>query len=160
MTEPAEFLILPYPVIDGGKKVAIQRGGGMCIISSDEVKEYAAGIFLKWFTAPEQNVKFVSSTGYIPVREKAIEMTVDNGDVDDKIRILQKTIKEMAEQYTFFYTPVIENFDELQESYNKNMKNYAIQCNDEYFNFLNNMNEADAFNEATKNKYEELIRQR
>ena len=66
----------------------------------------------------------------------------------------------MAEQYTFFYTPVIENFDELQESYNKNMKNYAIQCNDEYFNFLNNMNEADAFNEATKNKYEELIRQR
>ena len=161
MTEPAEFLILPYPVIDGGKKVAIQRGGGMCIINSDEAKEYAAGIFLKWFTAPEQNLKFVSSTGYLPVTEKAVEMTVDNEDnIEDKIRKLQKTTKEMAEQYTFFYTPVIENFDELQKSYNKNMKDYAIQCNDEYFNFLNNMNEADAFNEATKNKYEEFIKQR
>jgi len=161
ITEPAEFLILPYPVIDSGENVAIQRGGGMCILKSNEAKEYAAGIFLKWFTAPEQNLKFVSSTGYIPVTKKAVEMTVDNGDeVEDKINKLQKTTKDMAEQYAFFYTPVIENFDELQENYENNMNSYAIQCNNEYFNLLSDMNEADAFNAATKNKYEEFIRQR
>lgn len=82
---------MPYPVVDGGKKVAIQRGGGMCIIKSNEAKEYAAGIFLKWFTAPEQNLKFVSSTGYVPVTQMAVEMTVVNGDdIDDKIMKLQK----------------------------------------------------------------------
>ena len=133
----------------------------MCIISSNEAKEYAAGIFLKWFTAPEQNLKFVSSTGYIPVTEKAVEMSIDNGDnIDDKIRKLQKTTKDMAEHYTFFYTPVIDNFDELQKNYDNNMKDYAIQCNNDYFNLLDKMNEADAFNAATKNKYEEFIRQR
>ena len=161
ITEPAEFLILPYPAIDGGKKVAIQRGGGMCIIKSNEAKEYAAGIFLKWFTAPEQNLKFVSSTGYVPVTQKAFEMTVDNGDnIDDKIMKLQKTTKEMAEQYTFFYPPVIENFDELQENYDNNIKNYAIQCKNDYFNLLSNMNDTDAFNTATENRYEKFTGQR
>ena len=133
----------------------------MCIIKSNEAKEYAAGIFLKWFTAPEQNLKFVSSTGYVPVTQMAVEMTVVNGDdIDDKIMKLQKTTKEMAEQYTFFYTPVIENFDELQENYDNNIKNYAIQCKNDYFNLLSNMNETDAFNAATENRYEEFTGQR
>jgi multiple sugar transport system substrate-binding protein len=162
LTEPAEFLILPYPVIDGGNKIAIQRGGGMCIIKSNDKKEYAAGIFLKWFTNPEQNLKFVSSTGYIPVTKEAIEMTASEENVinDDNVRKLLKTSREMIEQYTFFYTPIIENFDELQGSYNKNMKKYAVQCRDEYFGLLSSMNEIDAYNAATENRYEEFINQR
>ena len=40
------------------------------------------------------------------------------------------------------------------------MNSYAIQCYNEYFNLLCDMNVADAFNAATKNKYEEFIRQR
>lgn len=160
-TEPAEFMVLPYPVIDGGENVAIQRGGGMCIIKSNEAKEYAASIFLKWFTAPEQNLKFVSSTGYIPVTKRAIEMTVDYGhETDDKMQKLQETIKEMTENYTFFYTPVTENFDVLQERFNKDMKDYAQKCKKEYFDLLNNMNEIDAFNAVTDNKYKEFIKQR
>lgn len=162
ITEPAEFLILPYPVIDGGNKIAIQRGGGMCIIKSNKQKEYASSVFLKWFTSPEQNLEFVSSTGYIPVTKKAVEMTVSEENIitDNNVRILLKTVKEMTEQYSFFYTPIIENFDELQSSYNKNMKTYALQCKKDYFNLLSSMNEADAYIEATKNKYEEFINQR
>lgn len=162
LTEPAEFLVLPYPVIDGGEKIAIQRGGGMCIIKSNEAKEYAAAVFLKWFTSPEQNLKFVSSTGYIPVTKKAIEMIVNEENIitDDKVRKLLKTAQEMTEQYTFFCTPIIENFDELQKNFNKNMKGYAVLCKDEYFNLLKSMDETDAYNYATKNKYDEFINQR
>lgn len=162
ITEPAEFLILPYPVIDGGNKVAIQRGGGMCIIKSNDKKEYASSVFLKWFTSPGQNIEFVSSTGYIPVTTEAVEMTVSEENIiaDDNVRILLKTVKEMTEQYSFFYTPIIENFDELQSSYNKNMKKYSLQCRDEYFNLLSSMNEADAYIAASKNMYEEFINQR
>jgi hypothetical protein len=91
----------------------------------------------------------------------AVEMTVVNGDdIDDKIMKLQKTTKEMAEQYTFFYPPVIENFDELQENYDNNIKNYAIQCKNDYFNLLSNMNDTDAFNTATENRYEKFTGQR
>jgi multiple sugar transport system substrate-binding protein len=160
-TEPAEVLVLPYPVIDKGKRIAIQRGGGMCIIKSNEVKEYAAGIFLKWFTAPKQNLKFVSSTGYLPVTQKAVEMTDDNGiEMDDRMRNLQNTAKEMAEKYTFYYTPVIDNFDELEDSLADNLKGYTILLRNEYLNLLNDMNVTDAFNKVTENKYEEFIKQR
>lgn len=160
-TEPAEVLVLPYPVIDKGKRIAIQRGGGMCIIKSNEVKEYAAGIFLKWFTAPKQNLKFVSSTGYLPVTQKAVEMTDDNGiEIDDRMRSLQNAAKEMAEKFTFYYTPVIDNFDELEDSLADNLKGYTILLRNEYLNLLNDMNETDAFNKVTECKYEEFIKQR
>jgi len=70
-TEPAEPAILPYPVFEGGKKAAIQRGAGMCIIKSTEEKEKLAAVFLKWFTRPENNLRFVASTGYLPVTVEA-----------------------------------------------------------------------------------------
>ncbi|MDI9494849.1 MAG: extracellular solute-binding protein [Bacillota bacterium] len=160
-TEPAEFLILPYPVIERGEKIAIQRGGGMCIIKSDRAKENAAGIFLKWFTSPEQNLKFVSSTGYLPVTEKAVELTNDDGsDPEDKMRSLENTTKEMAENFNFFYTPVIDNFDELEDSFNSSLKDTALVCRNEYLNLLDDMDEYDAFIKATENKFEEFIRQR
>ena len=162
ITEAAEYLILPYPVIEGGKNIAIQRGGGMSIIKSNEAKEYAAGIFLKWFTNPKQNLRFVSSTGYLPVTKEALEMTVNEKSTvtDNKIKALLDTTNEMFEQYNFFYTPIIENFDELQDTFNQNMKDFTIQCKNEYFNLLNSMNEIDAFNEATNNKYEEFVNTR
>ena len=162
ITEPAEYLILPYPVIEGGKNIAIQRGGGMSIIKSNETKEYAAGIFLKWFTNPTQNFRFVSSTGYLPVTKEALEMTVNEKSTisDKKVKVLLDTANEMIEEYNFFYTPLIDNFDELQDTFNKNMKDYALQCKYEYFYLLNKMNEIDAFNTATNNKYEEFINTR
>ena len=162
ITEPAEYLTLPYPVVKGGKNIAIQRGGGMSIIKSDEAKEYAAGIFLKWFTNPKQNLRFVSSTGYLPVTKEAFEITGDekNATIDKKIKILQKTTKEMFEHYNFFYPPTIDNFDQLQDSFNINMKNYATECKNEYFNLLNSMDDTDAFNRATEGKFEEFIIQR
>lgn len=66
-TEPAELAILPYPVFEGGRKIAMQRGAGMCVIKSTEEKEQLAANFLKWFTRPENNLRFVTLTGYLPV---------------------------------------------------------------------------------------------
>lgn len=162
VTEGAEFLILTYPIIEGGENVALQRGGGMCIFKSDQRKEYAASLFLKWFTSPEQNLKFVSSTGYIPVTRESNNMIEANKNniEDKKVRMLLQTTKEMTEEYSFFYTPIIENFDGLQGIFNENMKEYALECKTEYFNLLNTMNEKDAYNAAIKNKYLEFTLQR
>lgn len=46
-SEAVEYSILPYPVFQSGKKVAIQRGNGMVVTASSEQKEYAAALFLK-----------------------------------------------------------------------------------------------------------------
>lgn len=52
--------MLPFPTFEGGKKVAIQRGAGIAAAKSTSQKEKTAAVFLKWFTAPEQNMRFVA----------------------------------------------------------------------------------------------------
>ena len=65
--EAVEYSILPYPTFEGGQKIALQRGGGLMVAKSDEKTEYAASVFIKWLTATEQNMTFISQTGYLPV---------------------------------------------------------------------------------------------
>lgn len=70
---PIEVMTLPYPYFEGGQPYVIQQGAGMCITKSDTAYEYAAALFLKWFTDPKQNVEFSVSTGYFPVKEEALD---------------------------------------------------------------------------------------
>ncbi len=66
-------LVLPYPHFKNGSAVAIQQGAGMCVTKSDKAHEYAAMLFLKWFTDTKQNLKFAVSTGYFPVENESLE---------------------------------------------------------------------------------------
>lgn len=153
ITEAVEYLILPYPTIKSGNKVAIQRGGGMSIIKSDETREYAAGIFLKWFTEPEQNLKFVSSTGYLPVTNEAFNavMNDNNAVQDDNIRKLINTAKEMQEQYDFYISPTFDKFEDLQSDYENKMKETASLSREEYLKLLDDMDKDAAYESASKN---------
>ena len=65
--EAVEYAVLPYPSFESGEKIAIQRGSGLVTAKSTPAKEEGAALFIKWFTAPEQNMRFVASTGYLPV---------------------------------------------------------------------------------------------
>lgn len=49
----------------------------MAVFASDESHQQAAVRFLKWFTEPEQNIRFAVATGYLPVQEKALESVSD-----------------------------------------------------------------------------------
>ncbi|MDD4752137.1 MAG: extracellular solute-binding protein [Desulfitobacteriaceae bacterium] len=146
ITEPVEYVILPYPVFEGGKKIAIQRGSGMCVIKSTKEKEYAAGIFLKWFTQPEQNLRFVSCTGYLPVTKEAYGgmMTKEIETVSDQnIKELLKTAIEMQQEYDFCIPPLFNDFDRLQREYETEFKKVASKSRDEYLKVLGyNANEA------------------
>ena len=59
-SEAIESIVLPYPVFEGGQKIALQRGAGMVVAKTNPTRELAASIFLKWLAAPEQNMRFVS----------------------------------------------------------------------------------------------------
>ncbi|RGY96659.1 extracellular solute-binding protein [Clostridium sp. AM58-1XD] len=72
-TYPVECEVLPYPVFKDGGNYMTQRGANLAVFESDPVHEAAAVEFLKWITAPEQNVKFAVSTGYLPVQNKALD---------------------------------------------------------------------------------------
>ncbi|MGE4283390.1 MAG: extracellular solute-binding protein [Clostridia bacterium] len=160
-SEPAELVILPYPVFEGGKKVSIQRGGGMCVIKSTKQKEYLAGIFLKWFTSPENNLRFVSSTGYLPVTDEAFGeiMSKEIGNVSDKnIKNLLYIAREMQKEYDFYIPPLFEEIDELQTQYQNELKKVASESKDKYYNLLKIYDKKAAFENASKGVYENFIK--
>ena len=70
-TYPIEGMVLPLPNFAGTEPMAVQQGAGMVISRSTEERERAAAEFLKWFTAPEQNLRFASASGYLPVTVQA-----------------------------------------------------------------------------------------
>lgn len=134
-TEPAELTILPYPVFKDGRKVAIQRGAGMCVTKSNQKKEELAGIFLKWFTSPKINLSFVSSTGYLPVTEEAFgDIMQDEIDIiaDENIKKLLQVIREMQQDYDFYTTPLFDGVDELIDSYDTQLKALAGATRKDY----------------------------
>lgn len=159
-SEPAELSILPYPVFEGGKKVAIQRGAGMSVIKSTEENEYAAGIFLKWFTNPENNIRFVSSTGYLPVTKEAFgEIMSDEIEniSDANIKRLLTVSKVMQKEYEFYMPPLFDGVDELQKRYEKRLKEFAAKSRKSYIDFLENSDSKTAYEATSDNIYEEFI---
>lgn len=70
---PIDCSVVSYPAFNETKRYMAQRGANIAIVKSDEVREYAAAEFVKWFTSEEQSIKFAVSTGYIPVTNKALE---------------------------------------------------------------------------------------
>ncbi len=129
-TEAATFSILPYPVFAGGKRIAIQRGGGMCIARSSPEKEYAAALFLKWLVQPKQNMHFVSSTGYLPVTKAAFEKSIEQEIAsveNESIKELLKTVMQMYAEYTFLIPPNYDRLDELSKAYETRFKQAALE---------------------------------
>jgi len=159
-TEPVEYAIMPYPTFEGGKKVALQRGSGMCITKSTKEKEYAAGIFLKWFTEPEQNLRFISSTGYLPVTKEAFGdmMTKEIENISDQnIKKLLTTAIEMQKDYDFYIPPLVDDFNKLQKEYESKLKKTTLESREKYLKLLNNEDSITAFEKVSQGSFENFI---
>lgn len=70
-SKPIDYLVLPVPIMEGGQRYYVQQGAGMAVTKSDAMHEYAACEFMKWFTAKENNLRFVCESSYFPVRKDA-----------------------------------------------------------------------------------------
>lgn len=158
-TEAAELTILPYPTFEGGQKIAIQRGAGMCVIHSTKEKERLAGIFLKWFTSPENNLRFVSSTGYLPVTQEAFgDIMLKEIDTvsDANIKKLLQVSRQMQMEYDFCTAPLFDGVDTLQKNYQDKLKAMASQTKDEYLSLLGTEAPNKALADALDGKYQEF----
>jgi multiple sugar transport system substrate-binding protein len=119
-TVRVEYDIFPYPVFEGGEKVAIQRGNGLMVAKTDNKREYAASLFLKWFTSPEPNMRFVAETGYLPVTNEAFETHMPQrieSVGNPYIRQMLETVNKMYQEYSFFVAPTFEAFDGISRGY-------------------------------------------
>lgn len=126
---------MPFPVFEGGKKIAIQRGNGMMVAKSDEAHECASAEFLRWFTAPEQNMRFIASTGYLPVTREAFENRMESeiGQVEDvRIQKMLTAVTEMYREYDFFVAPTFADFDSQSSRYEENFKTLLGRAHENY----------------------------
>ena len=66
-----ELKVLPNPHFAGCEPVSVQQGAGMVVTKGDEAEIKASVTFLKYFTAPENNIQFSIGSGYLPVTREA-----------------------------------------------------------------------------------------
>lgn len=106
-----DYIVLPAPVMEGGEQIQVQQGASMAVTSSDPEHEYAACEFLRWFTAKENNLRFVCDAAYFPVRKDANSVeALDEVIAEQNIEISSKaydcltSVMEKADEVTC-YTP-------------------------------------------------------
>ncbi|MDR1514792.1 MAG: extracellular solute-binding protein [Synergistaceae bacterium] len=157
-SEPVEFEILPFPIMEGGKKVVIQRGGGFCLFKSAPTREKAAVLFLKWLTSPEENLRYLENVGYMPVTNKAIE--VANETWGENAAGIYKsyigTMKTMNEEYTFLTQKQLENYADLEIFYDNRVRKLSASARDKYLKNLR-FGEEEALRSAVQLAYEKFI---
>ena len=163
-SEPVSFDILPYPVFEGGQKVAIQRGGGFCLIKSTKKKEDAAIVFLEWITEPANNLHFVEGSGYLPVIVAAMEKTA--ADRPKNISFIRSRFLDivslMNKEYDFYIPPVADNYEVLERRYDSLLRKHASASRTKFLKALEApsheaMNVDEAFRAASGGAYEEFL---
>ncbi len=123
-SEAIEMIAMPVPHFDGGEKMVMLRGAGFCTVKSTPEREKAAMIFLKWLTDAENNVRFVTETGYMPVTKKAFELLPDAMEKleNPKYRSLYKAYVETQEQYHFHTAPKLVTYLEKESSFETSIR--------------------------------------
>lgn len=96
--EPIDFLPATYPVFEGGEAYAMQQGAGMCVAKGTPAQQEGAVLFLKWFTSPEENIRFAVTTGYLPVQTAAYSAQAFT-DALAALRTGEKAQQNVAEVY-------------------------------------------------------------
>lgn len=128
-----DYEVLEAPVMKGGKNYKVQQGAGMAVTKSDDEHEYAATVFLKWFSKKEQNLEFVCESSYMPVLKEANNMkSVDQAVKEDKLKIDDKTydcLKNTLNNFdqTKFYTnKTFENGYSMRKVLDYNLSDQAV----------------------------------
>lgn len=108
-TYPIDMAVYPAPSFADGEAFTVQQGAGMCVTKSDERTEYAATVFLKWFTESERDAAFSVGSGYLPVTTAALKSEVLDAALtasgnNEGMRLTFGAALEQIDANTF-YTP-------------------------------------------------------
>lgn len=116
-SEKIEIVAMPCPVFSTGEKMVMQRGAGICTVKSTPDKEKACITFLKWLTETRKNVEFVTSLGYMPVKQEAFDACLPEAikELSDPMYVsLYQAFLDTQENYTFYTAPQMNSYLELE----------------------------------------------
>ncbi|NPA05871.1 MAG: extracellular solute-binding protein [Chloroflexi bacterium] len=72
-----EWTLIPFPAKEGVKPVINVYGPSFAIIRSTPEQELASWLFIKWFTQPENQAKWIRASGYFPTRKSTLDLIQD-----------------------------------------------------------------------------------
>lgn len=124
-SEKIEVITMPVPTFEGGEKMVMQRGAGICTVKSTPEREKACATFLKWLTDAEKNVEFVTSLGYMPVKQESFDTYMSEAikNLTDPMYVtLYKTFQETQKQYDFYVPPQLDTYLDLETRFEKNVR--------------------------------------
>ena len=116
-SEKIEIVAMPCPVFSTGEKMVMQRGAGICTVKSTPDKEKACITFLKWLTETRKNVEFVTSLGYMPVKQEAFKACLPEAikELSDPMYVsLYQAFLDTQENYTFYTAPQLDSYLDLE----------------------------------------------
>ena len=124
-TEQVEIISLPCPTFEGGEKLVMQRGAGVCTVKSTPECEKACMTFLKWLTEPKRNVDFVTALGYMPVTKEGFDdylpAAIETLN-DPMYASLYEAFLSMRQDYTFYPPPQREDYLDLETRFEKGVR--------------------------------------
>ena len=159
-TETITSVSLPYPAFIEDKPSAVHRGGGLFAIKSDdERKNYGAYIFAGWLTEKENNLRFVTSTGYLPVTDEAFTaLFADTGIAEtESYKNLYDMMNGMMDNFKLYSLPVYDNASDIQSDFEQNVKLVLKSAHHQYVErTANGEDKEDVLNELVAASLEEL----
>ncbi len=161
-TENITSVSLPYPTFVEDNPSAVHRGGGLFAVKSDdERKNYGAYIFAKWLTEKENNLSFVTSTGYLPVTDEAFaELFADTSIAETgSYKNLYDMMNGMMNGYKLYSLPVYDKASDIQSDFEQNVKLVLKSAHNQYVERTANGEDKEAvLNELAASSLEELKR--
>lgn len=132
-TYPIESMALPLPNFEGTEPCAVQQGAGMVVTKSTPEKEYAATVFLKWFTQQENNIAFSLSSGYLPVKKSANEPAVLHAAMEEQgvtglLHDIINTGVQITSTYRLYTNNAFDNGYEARQVVDTSMANAASEA--------------------------------
>ena len=115
-TEKVEIISLPCPIFEGGEKLVMQRGTGICTVKSTPEREKACMTFLK------RNVDFATSLGYMPVTKEGFDRDLPAAIqtlTDPMYASLYEAFLKTRQDYTFYVPPQREDYLSLETRFEK-----------------------------------------
>ena len=100
--------------------MVMQRGAGICTVKSTPEKEKACITFLKWLTETKKNVEFVTSLGYMPVKQEAFDVCLPEAieKLSDPMYVsLYQAFLETQENYTYYTAPKLDSYLDLETKF-------------------------------------------
>ncbi len=149
-TEPLIIRALPCPSSEGGEKLAMQQGVGLCMKKmkkDDERKQEAALLFAKWISQGETNLQFVTQSGYMPVENEAFNSIASHTFENDSYRSLYDAMDIMHNTYDFYLPPVVDGYYDILWNFYDNSIEVLSDCREKY------LNEEDALDSLVQESY-------